>query len=208
MQLTTVEKTKTTAAMRLMVKSLFPSLTWRHHGIGVLQAYVSEKTEPELRVHIWARELLKHGIENNGDIHDHRFDLVSHVLAGAVGHEEFLPTPQPGGPWRMMSLTHARAAKETGYHGPTTDLDGEYTVERNGMFIPAGCTYYFPASAFHRSMLGPRPDVAITVVEKRAQKDVPARLLYTVPQTPVMAFGHDMDWAVVGPVLQRAYELL
>lgn len=25
---------------------------------------------------------------------------------------------------------------------------------------------------------------------------------------PVMAFGHDMDWAVIGPVLQRAREAL
>jgi len=91
MQMTSVEKTRSTQAMRAMALALFPQMQWRHHGIGVLQGYVAEDVEPEVRLHVWATELVKPGMAESGDIHDHRFDLLSHVLCGQVGHEEIIP---------------------------------------------------------------------------------------------------------------------
>jgi hypothetical protein len=210
MMLTTVEATGGTASLKALACGLMPSMKWRHHGIGVLQGYVAEDAEPEVRIHIWSPRLLKPGMDESGDIHDHRFDLVSHVLVGTVGHEEILPFSQDGGGWTMLALTHARAAKETGYHGPTKELGGQYRINRLPMLIPAGRSYRFPAGAFHRSPVAHiHPGgIVVTVVEKHRQSAQPARILYPVDKPPVMAFGHDMDWAVVGPVMQLAAEAL
>jgi hypothetical protein len=206
MQLTTIERNRSNSAMRAMALALFPSMSWRHHGIGVLQGYVVENAEPEVRLHVWARELLKPDMDVSGDCHDHRFDLVSHVLCGGVGHEEIIPEEADEGCWAMLKLTHARAAKETGYHGPTEPLPGRFRVRRQAFVIEPGYTYRFPAGRFHRSPV--LDGVAVTCVEKHNQTSASARILHPVEFPPVMAFGHEMDWSVVGPVLKRAWEAL
>lgn len=206
MQLTTIVQNRANDAMKAMALALFPSMQWRHHGIGVLQGYVVEDATPEVRLHVWARELLKPGMEVSGDVHDHRFDMVSHVLCGDVAHEEMFPEACDDGAWAMLSLTHARAAKDTGYHGPTAPLPGRFDARRSAFIINAGHTYRFPRGRFHRSPV--LTGVAVTCVEKHNQSDEPARILHPVAHPPVMAFGHDMDWAVIGPVLQRAREAL
>jgi len=206
MQMTTIERNRSVAALKAMVLALFPTLEWRHHGIGVLQGYVAEDAEPEVRVHVWDRALLKPGMDVSGDIHDHRFDLVSHVLVGAVAHEEIIPVSNDAGDWAMLKLTHARAAKENAYHGPTEPLPGRFGVLRSAHVIEAGNTYRFPAGRFHRSPV--LSNTAVTVVEKHNQTSASARILHPLETPPVMAFGHEMDWAVIGPVLQRAREKL
>jgi hypothetical protein len=192
--------------MREMALALFPQLTWRHHGIGVLQGYVVENVAPEVRLHVWAPELLKPGMDVSGDVHDHRFDMISHVLVGAVGHEEICEQPDEFGDWKMYALTHARAAEDTAYHGPTTPLAGHFTVSRESLVIPAGYTYRFPRGKFHRSPLS--GGVTVTCVEKHNQSDSPARVLHPVAVPPVMAFGHEVNLELVGRVLIRAQEAL
>lgn len=206
MQMTKVERTRSTEAMRAMTLALLPSVQWRHHGIGVLQGYVVEDSEPEVRIHVWAPELVKPGMDVSGDIHDHRFDLVSHVLCGQVGHEEIIPEESDDGDWAMLKLTHARAAKETGYHGPTEPLPGRFQVRRSSFVIARGHTYAFPAGRFHRSPV--LPGVTVTCVEKHHQSTASARILHPVATPPVMAFGHEMDWKVIGPVLEQARKAL
>jgi hypothetical protein len=206
MQMTSVEKTVGTLAMREMALALFSSVSWRHHGIGVLQGYVVEGSRAEVRLHVWAPELVKPGMDVSGDIHDHRFDLVSHVLCGQVGHEEIIPEADDEGEWAMLKLTHARAAKEHGYHGPTEPLPGRFNIRRSSFVIEQGKTYRFPAGRFHRSPV--LPGVTITCVEKHNQTDASARILHPVATPPVMAFGHEMDWKIVGPALQKAREAL
>jgi hypothetical protein len=216
MKLTTIEKSNALYSMRAMALHIFPLLKWRHHGIGCLQGYVVEDVEPEVRIHIWSSALLKHGMDVSGDIHDHRFDMVSHVLAGSVAHEEIYPKAEEEegegekGEWSMLGLTHARAAKETGYHGPTTPIGGRYSITRNHMIISQGYSYHFPMGQFHRSPLLPNV-VAVTCVEKHNQLSGnagTARLLFPTALPPVMAFGHEMDWSVIGPVINAAKESL
>lgn len=178
MKLTTVDKNRGHEAMRALALALFPSMQWRHHGIGVLQGYVCENVEPEVRLHVWAPELVKPGMDESGDIHDHRFDMVSHVLVGTVGHEEIFPHEDADGAWAMLKLTHARAAKETAFHGPTETLIGRFNASRTSMVIPAGQSYRFPRGKFHRSPV--LPGVAVTCVEKaqpidRRREDPPPR---------------------------------
>lgn len=195
-------------AMRALVLPLLGKIEFRHHGIGVLQGYVRENMEPEVRIHLWCRRLLKPGMDLSGDIHDHRFDMVSHVLAGSVLHEELIETPDPADTYAMMALTHARAAADTGYHGPTTPLGGRYAVERKLYRITEGWSYRFPAQKFHHS---PFPEdledfnlVTVTCVEKWRQVDSQARLLYPADKEPVMAFGHVPDPEVALSVIETA----
>lgn len=78
-------------ALRTLLAGLLTHLTWRHHGIGVLQAYVREHQEPEMRVHIWHPSLVRKGIRDHGDAHDHRFDLESTVLVGNLYETLYIP---------------------------------------------------------------------------------------------------------------------
>ena len=205
---TRVERNLAAPAMRAMVLQAIDLMSWRHHGIGVLQGYLSEGSAPEVRVHVWSRRLLKPGMDISGDAHDHRFDMVSHVLCGTISHEELTPFFAQGsaGDHRMLALTHARAAADNKFHGPTEELDGTFGVMRNLMHITAGYSYTFPALHFHRSpLLGGRDHVAVTVVEKHRQReDVRARILYPAVHRPVMAFGHDMDPELIASVLAQA----
>jgi hypothetical protein len=194
-------------SMRALVLATIDRIDFRHHGIGVLQGYVVEGCEPEIRVHIWSKRLLKPGMDVSGDVHDHRFDMVSHVLYGTVLHEELIPSANPDGDHTMMALTHARAAAETNYRGPTTPLGGRYSVERKLHKIHAGFSYSFPARRFHHSP-HTGSGVAVTVVEKWQQREDPARLLYPVDYEPVMAFGHAPDKSLIQSVIETAKESL
>lgn len=196
------------SAMRAMVLPILDKITFRHHGIGVLQGYLVENAEPEIRVHVWSKKLLKPGMDTSGDIHDHRFDMVSHVLSGSVLHEELIPSDDSDGDHVMMALTHARAAAEANYHGPTTKLSGRYKVGRKLHTIHEGWSYTFPAGHFHHSPIK-GDEVAVTVIEKwRQREDLRARLLYPAAHEPVMAFGHSPDPAVVQEVLSLAKDRL
>jgi hypothetical protein len=204
--LTSVRMNPYASALRATLKSAWPNLTWRHHGIGVLQAYLLEDTEPEIRAHVWDRRLIKPGMEMNGDIHDHRFEMVSHVLAGMICHEEWITTPDVKGRYTTMALTHARAAADTKFHGPVTPLEDRLDAAVETYWITAGHTYTFAAGVFHRSAV--LAETAVTLVEKHNQKKIPARILHRIDREPVMAFGHDMDHELVAKILAEARALL
>lgn len=209
MKNTTIFENPAVHAMKALVLASLDQVDFRHHGIGVLQGYVLENCEPEVRIHIWSRKLLKPGMEESGDIHDHRFDMVSHVLCGSVEHEELLETADPNGDHTMMALTHARAAADTQYHGPTTPIKGLYSVERQRFTIHAGWSYTFKAQQFHHSPLPKDLEhVAVTCVEKWQQREAQARLLYPTAKEPVMAFGHKPDKATIAEVVAAAKKLL
>lgn len=193
------------ASLVALARALLPSLSWRHHGIGVLQGYVCEGDAPEVRLHIWHPELVKPGMNDSGAIHDHRFGLVSHVLSGGIAHEECFAEEDELGDHAMLRLTHARAAADSKFHGPTEPLPGRFRVRRNTMIIHAGSSYSFPAGHFHKTTpLG----LAVTCVEKHEQKPVSARLLFPIARTPVMAFGHDMNHVLCAQIIREAVEQL
>jgi hypothetical protein len=207
--LTPVTENQNVAAMRALVHKCLPNLSWRHHGIGVLQAYVVEDDEPEVRVHIWSPDLVKPGMDASGDIHDHRFDMVSHVLVGDVVHEEWHTHADVLTPYESIytttRLTHARAASDTKFAGPTEAVGDRLRVTVNRMVIPEGHTYRFPAQRFHRT---PVHGLVVTLVEKHRQQDIPARLLHPVDVPPVMAFGHDIDPGLLARTILAASDAL
>lgn len=75
-----------TSAYRDMVRQVLrhvdlesPGLKWRHHGLGMLQAELSD----ELRIHVWHPMLvaIPSGLRQ---VHDHRFTITSYVAWGTI----------------------------------------------------------------------------------------------------------------------------
>jgi hypothetical protein len=74
-------------------------LTWRHHGLGMLQAELSET----LRIHIWHPKLVSPEMAWPRCVHDHRFDLESAVVIGAV--RDVLPDVRSANIWDEGIIT-------------------------------------------------------------------------------------------------------
>ncbi len=177
-----------------VIAALIPSLDWRHSGLGVLQAYVHEGTEQELRVYIWHKHLRRDGIEESGLYHDHRFDMTSTVLFGTITQEEIELTPTGVADGRQLyvlyEVLHARAAKaKTGrsFHELPRRIDGLYTKDSCLYAVPEGQTYFQPKRTFHGTWF--LDDMAITVVTKSAQDERPARILAPENKPLVHAFS-------------------
>jgi hypothetical protein len=210
MTFTKIEKNPAIKAMRALVLRALPSLVWRHHGIGCLQAYLVEDCEPEVRVHLWSPLLVKPGIQDSGDAHDHRFNMRSHVVAGVVGHTEMDAEENACGAWTSAECVNARAAgADNNYDGEVKPLGTQYSVREYRYRIREGLSYWFPHTIFHRSVLQ-GDAVAVTVVEKHTpHKETygvigPARILHPVDRPLVHAFGHDMDVALASRVVEEA----
>lgn len=169
---------------------LSPKLKWRHHGIGVLQAYFHEG-DNETRVHIWDPSLVLSGLnESSGLVHDHRFSFRSFVLLGAIYNEEFEFKEDVNGQWVKYGVTHARKAmEETGtFHKSLGLLDERrYLAGRCGQWFCVGEEYAMQAREFHLSKVS---ELTVTLVVKTGLTDGSAVIAgkYGVPL--VHAFDH------------------
>lgn len=172
---------------------LNPLLEWRHHGIGLLQAYLHEG-EDETRIHIWHPKLvLGEFTAENGLVHDHRFSFKSWVLAGALYHERFDTFVSFFGEWVMHECEHARSAKEkTGsYNLPLgRRSDSQYAVTRRGEWINAGESYEFEARKFHNTTV---KELTVTLVQKRGLVDGNARILAKKGTELIHAFSDSLS---------------
>jgi len=203
MRETTVRRNPAHASLVALARAIMPTMKWRHHGIGALQGYVHEGDDPEIRIHIWSKDLVKAGIHENGDAHNHRFDMTSHVLIGQIVHEEFDIEPSSTGEYTTMEVTHARKASGNNFHGPTSGTAKRYTVRRHMGSICAGNFYTFPAGLFHRNIVS--GEITITCVEKHNQReDIRAEVMHKFGSEPVMAFGHEIDKNLISRVFNEA----
>lgn len=175
---------------------LSDALVWRHHKIGLLQAYVAEADAPgdtEMRIHVWHPSLMLSD-EDSGVMHDHRFRLTSHVLLGAMHDTEIWPypisqqdwlNPQPGGLYRVWNIQNARSAEKEGGHWVRLEDKENYSIVTSEHVYSEGSTYSYPPERFHRSFVR---KLTVTVCTKKEQRDVPARLLAKLGTTPKHAF--------------------
>lgn len=170
--------------LRALVACAIPRLRWRHHGLGVLQAYLVEDQEPEIRVHIWHPELTMFGPEEAGRIHNHRFTLRSSVIHGMVGHDEVHIREDAEGPWTQYEVIHARNQRPDDMPAPCA---GSYAAEIVEGTVSEGYVYVFPKREFHRSRV---TDLAVTIVTKIDQETTPARLLVPKDYRPGHGIGH------------------
>lgn len=164
---------------------------WRHTGLGLLQAYVTEGEGYECRIHVWDRELVKPGIEVSGNIHDHRFNMRATVLFGHIEHTElafrfdtddkdFTPSHE------VFHVTPARhAMTEYGRFDSELQRLGACELETSVKHvIREGQAYHFPARQFH---FAKSAGLAVTVVEKYEQRGT-ARIIAPLGIVPVHAF--------------------
>jgi hypothetical protein len=181
------------------------SLEWRHHGVGMLQAYFHEGDE-EVRIHVWHPTLTLAGFDaTNGIIHDHRFGFTSYVLLGSIYNEHWSGTrDDEHGEWIHYSCVNARQAKNnTGkYHellGPTGD--GFWSYARQGRWYEAGEDYNFAPRQFHFSRV---KELTVTLVVKTALVDGPARILGKNGVSLKHAFEYDHDVSKYFHILDEA----
>lgn len=205
----------TLSTLRYLVAAVAPHLSWRHTGLGALQAYVREGDASELRVHVWHRDLVAPGIDVSGDVHDHRFDMHSTVLLGALVHTEYDFDPWPSTMtavrgqdlYRIHDVVHARRALELvgSHHLPGERDEQVYVASRRVLSLETGCEYMFPTRAFHST----RADFAVTLVRKLNQVDhPPARVASVVGAELVHAFESPMPESLWRPILDDAIEQL
>lgn len=185
-------------ALRAMAAKLLPTLNWRHHGIGVLQAYISQYT----RLHIWHDRLHRPRMRDSGGIHDHRFRLESTILIGGLTNRECVLDRGVHPPtYDIYEVINA----STGKTDPPTKTRDQVSVVFGDVELEEGDTYSYPKRAFHETI---HHGVTITLVTKHEQEDAPARLLAPVGTTPVHAFHASIDRATIEDIVHEAENLL
>lgn len=187
-----------------LVAKLLLSLKWRHNGLGLLQAYVHEGATDELRVHVWHSSLRRTGIEKSGLLHDHRFDLTSSVLVGAVRQVEYEPISTPFGNWQLHSVVPARKALAASgtCDGLVSELPERYSINTSSVIVSAGESYFFPKFAFHGTHT--ESELVVTLVAKSAQEEAQARILAPWGEPVVHAFTDPLPESSWAPVLAEA----
>lgn len=176
---------------RALVAALIPHLSWRHHGIGALQAYVREGVEPEVRVHIWHPSLVREGIVDQGDAHDHRFDMTSTVIHGTLRETLYEQPPDPVESSPTITLydawhvENARSASDRGFDGDTHPVESAIPLWTRHRTHDEGHTYTLGRGVFHRTQVDALAVTVCTMREKRGQ----ARLLVPHGTEPVHAFN-------------------
>lgn len=198
-------------------------LSWRHHGIGLLQAYVVEGPV-EFRIHVWHPEL-RFVDDDSGMIHDHRFRLESQVLLGAIHDTEVLlhrhdkgwVVPRPI--YQMWEVQNARQAAASGdgwvkkldwgagqtitpdeapFVGGLVNGSPLYTIDTVPSIYRSGSRYSYPARKFHRTET---KELTVTLCKKSQQENVPARILAREGAVPKHGIGEPMrDWAGAGAI--------
>jgi hypothetical protein len=182
--------------LKAMILGQWSKLKWRRHGVGILQAYLIEDVEFETRVHVWHPDLIRDGITDYGDIHDHRFSFVSTILLGTICNSVVTPEPDVNGDYRVYQVAHARINPSGGFckepmvvvPGPLESTAERVSVRRVSTLYHDGDSYRFLRGIFHASL---PIELAITFITKYDQIDAGARILGKHDRTPVAAFNPD-----------------
>lgn len=199
---------ETLSLLRAIVANAMPRLQWRHSGLGMLQAYILEGNQQEVRVHVWHPSLKLPGIDGAGLGHDHRFDMTSCVLTGQLTHVEILTSPDPAGDWKVYEVVNARKAlMETGTQaGEFRLIEETVRITKHAMPISAGSVYFFPKSSFHETQ--PDSQFVITLALKTNQHTSPARVLCRVGREPLNAYGTPLPKTQCDLILAEAKTIL
>jgi len=175
---------------------LSDSLVWRHHKIGLLQAYLVEALAPgetETRLHVWHPSLCLSD-EDSGRMHDHRFFLTSQVLLGAMHDTEIdlhlewerQSRPPSSECYQIWNIQNARSAQADGKHWVRLEEGHHiYSIKKTEHVYSMGSTYSYMPRKFHRSDV---KELTVTVCTKKLQANSPARLLARLGKEPQHAF--------------------
>ena len=212
-------KTAFAATAHELIKHLdFGKISWRHHGLGMLQGELSE----ELRIHLWHPMLRTIPYEGKRDVHDHRFRIDSYIAYGSivdVPHivwftKDTTATPgvrpsfpefserelyklQPEQRWTLEDAWEIKHAKVQ--DGNDCKPLGKVWVWRGPEITrQQGQTYAIDRREFHTTVV---TGFAITVVHRSEFDEQPARILGGCHSainrdTPCETIGYVVDMAV------------
>ena len=191
-----------------LLAKLLPHMAWRHNGLGLLQGYLHEGSTHEQRVHVWHESLKRPGIEESGLLHDHRFNLTSTVLVGALNQVEYDLREDPEGKWQLHSVVPARkalAASGTN-DGLVEPLPERYVAYTREVIVREGERYFFPKFNFHGTYK--LTELVVTIVNKTEQEEAQAKILAPYGKKVVHAFADPYPEESWKPVLAAAYSIL
>lgn len=175
-------------------------LKWRHHGVGMLQAYYT----PTQRVHVWHPDLLLPGMTTSGAMHNHRFAFESEVLLGSILHTHLSVTDARFGAHQLFAIENASEGR---------DCD---IVAKERVSLETGPDFRFEALTVYRidkwAFHWARPygrDLAVTWVEIQDKNSkASATLVAPYGTQPVHALAHNVNAAMVQDILNTAMDLL
>lgn len=180
-----------------------PPKKWRHHGIGVLQLYLT----PAHRLHVWHRDLMVSNVSNGGPMHDHRFDIYSTVLAGVLEVSHFRRVRPSDPQAREYSVWSVEGASG----GTTSDLQSQgsiFLAEDPAYGVPPGAQHSARRGEFHWARLPTdfhHPcDLAVSSVLRHSMWHHPARILAPMGVRPTHAFETRADTETIRKVLDQA----
>jgi hypothetical protein len=151
----------------------------RFHGNGFTQLYLT----PQHRLHVWD-ERLQPLFEHNATIHDHIFDMRSHVLMGEVVHRVYEEGTFRGD---YQAFDRYRVDKEE----DTLKLDREHVCYlKSGTYrMVGGSSYSFPVRHMHDTEVYGR---AVTLMKKeQVWPNMEPWILCPVGEKPKDAFALD-----------------
>lgn len=164
-------------------------LKWRHHSTGLLQAYLPN--EDGLRIHIWNRRLK---LRDSGAMHNHRFDLQSHVLVGSLTHTRLILTPdEENGTHNVWDIPGAsQGSNETLRLHDQTSVKGSRVnmAMIDTRRFEEGDSYTVRKWEFHWARQEESDDeLTVTLVRlHNKETDRPASLVYPYGHQPTHAF--------------------
>lgn len=145
------------------------SLVPRYHaGVGMIQLYLTDT----IRLHVF-HPSLPAKLEAFGNRHNHRFDLLSTVLLGAIVDVQLSPRYHPPGKFRLYEVTPAHLY--TGKEVPVLADASNYILEMTGIRkVTEGHFYSMAAGEFHETRA---EGLTVTLMEKSNQVDTHARII-------------------------------
>jgi len=194
------------AAVRaLLARVDLATLDWKQYDLGVLRA----KLGNELRIHIWHPSLrtLATPVARYGGVHDHRFDVTSAVVCGAITDVRYEAHPARANEAEVPDRAHGTNVEVDGFVkawqiwpslGKVNPLNLHAVTEVGRCTVQAGRSYTVPRRLFHTSFV---EDFAVTVVHRSNFDEHPYATILgegtegTVPNTPTQ---------VVAQLLHRA----
>ena len=135
------------------------ALEWRHHDVGMLQAYLDDET----RIHIWSK-LLQRVEAFEGPIHTHRCELWARVVTGEIGHRRIM-VEEGHGLFKLWSDEMVEVG------------DARLSYEAPEGTKQAGDDYHVPCGGFHHAY--PLYDSPAVTIVRMGRKVGWSRILTT-----------------------------
>lgn len=170
-----------------------------YFGLGFIQLKLESERSPvfgtDIRMHFWVPALSP--ITEAEEVHNHRYDFFSTVVAGSLVHETWQFESHPSGQTEIVEVSckpGVPADPEPLGRG-TPHLTGRYT-------LATGSSYFFPHTGFHRTIT---TQSAVTLLERGPIRSQNALVLRPIGAASVCPFSKTVDtdalWALIAEAL-------